>query len=443
MPDKPNVLFILTDQWRGSALGVSDDSGVCTPHLDALAARGVNCPRAYAANPVCTPNRATILTGRHAHQTGMIRNDLMLPPDEVCFPEVFRRNGFTTHYIGKFHIDGEARPGYIPPGWRRRGFQTFEGFNRGHVYHRHWGFDDAGKDLPWNLGGDPFFEPTLQAELAMRFMTRNQGRPFLCFLSLGPPHNPFIPSPAFDHYSPDSILLRPNVPSSHQVEARQALAGYYGLCEALDHEIGRLLNFLEESGLARDTLVVFTSDHGELAGSHGKMHKGEPEEESLRVPLILHWPGVLEGGRTNPSLINSIDIMPTLLGLVGLPDPGTGSGANLAPLLTGEDNAVENACLACQGKLAQPAEEQWRCLVTPTHKLVIGGADARSISLYHLGNDPFELDNLVGKQPALEKSLRETLLQKLAETGDPFPGPATSAQFAYPDLTGPDSSPDR
>ena len=170
---KPNVLFILTDQWRFSAFGHGTDEVVRTPHIDQLADQGALCTRAYAANPVCTPNRSCLLTGRYSHQTGMITNNLMLPPDEVCWPQIFADAGYKTHYIGKWHMDGTEKPGYVPPGWRRRGFQTFEGFNRGHIYHQPWGFADDGSPLiPKDVAADPdYYEPTWQTNLAIDFMT--------------------------------------------------------------------------------------------------------------------------------------------------------------------------------------------------------------------------------------------------------------------------------
>ncbi|MCH7790309.1 MAG: sulfatase-like hydrolase/transferase, partial [Acidobacteria bacterium] len=137
-----NLLFVLTDQWRFSAFGHGSDEIVRTPHIDDLAASGVLCTSGYSANPLCTPNRASILTGRYAHQHGLTTNDLMLPPQEVCWPQSFRDSGYATHYIGKWHIDGPEKPGFVPPGWRRRGFDTFEGFNRGHFYHRQSGYTD-------------------------------------------------------------------------------------------------------------------------------------------------------------------------------------------------------------------------------------------------------------------------------------------------------------
>ena len=228
-PPRPNVLFVLADQWRASAFGFGSDKVVRTPNFDRLARQGANWRRAYAANPVCTPNRACILTGRHSHQTGMIKNDIQLPPGELCWPELFRDAGYATHYVGKWHLDGPPKPGFVPRGWRRRGFDSFEGFNRGHVYHEPWGFDDSGRplaDLESALP-HPYYEPALQTDLAIDFMRRQGREPFVCFLSWGPPHTPFRPPAAFRRYQPSEIELRANVPPEHHDTARKDLAGYY------------------------------------------------------------------------------------------------------------------------------------------------------------------------------------------------------------------------
>lgn len=454
--DKPNLLFILTDQWRASAFGHASDEVVRTPHIDQLASEGAVCSRAYAANPVCTPNRACLLTGRYSHQTGMITNNLMLPPEETCWPQIFAAAGYSTHYIGKWHIDGEAKPGYVPPGWRRRGFQTFQGFNRGHIYHRPWGFDDDGSELvPKDVASDPdYYEPEFQTDLAIRFIQQNHQQPFVCCLSLGPPHTPFTPPRRFDRYSPADVRLRPNVPERHQQRAKKDLAGYYGLCESLDHEVGRLMSFLRRSGLADTTLVVFTSDHGELAGSHGKYRKGEPEDESLNVPLIIRHPQKVAAGTTVNSLISSIDLMPSVLSLCGLTSPGTETGTDIsAALLNSQAVSRPQNSIYCQGKLTggtqeatdnkparsnrhQPAAANaWRTLVTPTHKLTVRGGERRVEHLFDLTNDTFEMRNLA-HDPAyrsLVDDLTDELLAHRDATGDSWPRTPTAAKQMYAD----------
>ncbi len=442
--DATNLLFILADQWRSSALGCGSDAVVRTPHIDSLASQGANWRRAYAANPVCTPNRACILTGRHSHQTGMIRNDIQLPPQEVCWPEALQNAGYATHYVGKWHLDGPPKPGYVPPGWRRRGFATFEGFNRGHIYHRHWGFDDSGEPLAEIVAGlDPYYEPTLQTDLAIDFMRRNLDRPFACYLSWGPPHTPFRPPDSHDLYEPGEIVLRENVPAEHHAQARKDLAGYYGLCESLDHEMGRLMAFLDESGLRDNTLLIFTADHGELAGSHGKYRKGEPESESLQVPLMMRLPGRIGAGSEPETLISSVDLMPTLLSLCDVSAPETWVGSDLAGVVTsdGADPSVES--IYCQGKVSNasdappgrnsPDSRPWRSLVTQRYKLNVRADHSIVDGLFDLQEDPLELHNLANTPES--RSLQSDLLAELRaqgqRVGDPFPAPTTPAKERY------------
>lgn len=439
-----NILFVLADQWRSSALGLGSDALVRTPHIDGLAAGGANWQRAYAANPVCTPNRACILTGRHSHQTGMVRNDIQLPPQEVCWPQLLHSAGYATHYVGKWHLDGPPKPGYVPPGWRRRGFATFEGFNRGHIYHRHWGFDDSGQPLAEIAAGlDPYYEPTLQTNLAIDFMRRSQDQPFACFLSWGPPHTPFRPPDAHDLYEPGEIVLRGNVPAEHEAQASKDLAGYYGLCESLDHEMGRLMAFLDESGLRDNTLLIFTSDHGELAGSHGKYRKGEPESESLQVPLMMRLPGRIAAGSEPETLINSVDLMPTLLSLCDMPAPDTCAGFDLSGAVTPGGTAPSVESVYCEGKVLNapelrpgtnsPDARPWRSLVTQRYKLNVRADHSIVDRLFDLQEDPLELRNLANTVET--RSLQDDLLAELKawgqRTGDPFPAKPKPAKEQY------------
>lgn len=435
-PKRPNLLFVLSDQWRFSSFGHSSDEIVRTPHIDRLAAEGVNFERAFAANPVCTPNRSCLLTGRHSHQHGMLTNNLMLPPSEICWPEMFADAGYATHYVGKWHMDGPAKPGFVPPGWRRRGLQTFEGFNRGHVYHKQWGFDNEGEPLHTSTDQipNPYYEPILQTDLAMRFMDEHRNDPFCCYLSWGPPHTPFNPPKKFERYQAEEIIHRPNVPQEHRDRAAKQLAGYYGLCESLDHEMGRLMEFLKRTGLEDNTLVVFSSDHGELCGSHGKYRKGEPEEESLHVPLIMRLPGTIPAGVKSSTLINSIDLMPTLLSLCDLPDPGTCTGRDLSQAATTGKMDSEPESIYCEGKLTS-AGQSWRTLVTNRYKMTVRGNWNKVEGLYDLQNDPFEMNNLIGSKQhrAEKKELLAELQRQAKETGDTFPNRPESAKPKYSD----------
>src|SRR5581483_4775560 len=323
-----NVLFILADQWRSSAFSHAGDPVVETPHFDQLVSQGIRLSRMYASNPVCTPNRSCIITGRYSHQHGMTHNNIMLPPNETSVADLFSRAGYATHYVGKWHMDGAGRPGFVPPGWRRRGFQTFEGFNSGHYYPTGARYFTNDGKLLW----PDVYEPTYQTDLAMTFIKRNLDHPFYCYLSWGPPHAPYRPPKDWDRYDPAKLKWRPNVPEEtrNDPRTRRWAAGYYGSCAALDHELGRLMRFLAESRLAERTLVVFTSDHGDMLGSHAAYHKSKPEDESLHVPLFMRLPGRIPERQTTPVLASSIDLAPTILSICGVKRLPNATGRDLS-----------------------------------------------------------------------------------------------------------------
>lgn len=438
----PNVLFVLADQWRFSAFSHGSDPVVATPNMDRLAERGARFTRVYATNPVCTPNRSCILTGRYAHQHGMIFNDIMLPPREHTISEVFSAAGYATHYVGKLHIDGKDIPGYVPPGWRRRGFQTFEGFNRGHWYPT--GAQYFGND--GKLIKPDVYEPTYETNLAIDFMQRNRNRPFYCYLSWGPPHQPYRPSKEWDIYDPAKLEFRPNVPTEvrDNPKSRRWMAGYYGSCSALDIEMGRLLSFLDESGLAENTLLVFTSDHGDMLGSHGLYYKEKPEEESLHVPLYMCMPGRIRAKQSISTLVSSIDLTPTILSFCGLRPYAGIAGKDLSGVLVGKEPRVDfvysqGAMTAgkprgIDGGYGVMGGKEWRALVSHSHKIV-ETIDGKTVALFNLEKDPYEMKNLAGERSsaALEKDLLARMNSWGKEIHDPFPQLSKPAKAIYSD----------
>jgi len=430
-----NVLFILADQWRFCALGHGPhhDRVVRTPNLDRLAKEGASWTRCYATHPVCTPNRSSIITGRWPWQTGMNSNDLMLPPSERCIGHEFTEAGYACHYIGKWHMDGEGKfngEGYVPPGWRRRGFATFQGFNRGHNYWYYNSFmmtDDGRqiKDLGWFPPNT--YEPAFQTDLAIRFMEGCKDRPFFCFLSWGPPHTPYKEHPAEYAYKAADIVLRPNVPAGAADAARGTLKNYFAHCTAMDHQVGRLLKALERNGLAGNTLVVFSADHGDMHRSHNLTYKGKPEEESWHVPLIMRLPGRIESGMVVNNLISSADLMPTIMSLCGLPSPTTCTGKDKSAALTAEGCPDES--------IYGGVKANWRAVVKGDYKLVVEVVDGNQTptKLYNLKTDPYEMANLVSD--AAYAAVKADLLDEIAmwktRTDDPFPAEPWNAKKMY------------
>lgn len=468
---RPNILFVLCDQWRGSAFefGPNHDSDVRTPGLKAFAESGVRFDRAYAANPVCTPNRSAILTGRFSHQTGMTTNDLMLPPDVPCLADIFQDAGYKTYYSGKWHMDGGEKPGYIPKNWRRRGFQVWEGMNSGHSYYAGtYLLDDDGNNLGTasaTNGPDielANFEPHKQVDLVNQFISDNKDEKWLAFVSFGPPHTPLIPPVETDTYDKNQLLLNPNVgPAFNDPEDTTdqpaEIAKYYGLCEALDIEFQRLMNHLESEGLSDDTLVVFTADHGDMLGSHGFSRKNQPHDSALRVPLFMRYPGRIQEETVVSAMVSSVDLMATLLGFAGLEVPDSNMGRSLAPLATGSgswedppvwaesDNKNHIRFLASETE-AVPKRQGWRAVMKriggTDYKYAVrsdGAGGIEPIMLTDLTADPYELENRVGDSEltAVQAELAEELTSWMSGTGDIFP-----VLLKDEGLQAPDSFPD-
>lgn len=412
----PNILLILPDQWRGQALACAPapagDPNVRTPHLDRLAAGGTIVAHACTTDPVCTPARASLLTGRYPHTTGVTRNQIRLPPQEITFAEVLRSRGYATGYVGKWHLDGEDTPGFVPPGPRRHGFDYWAAFNRG---HRYWG-SIYFRDSPEPLHQDAY-EPDYQTDLALDFIRAHRAHPFCLVLAWGPPHTPLNPPPQYAAlYDAARLQVRPNVPPEEAARARQELVGYYGHCTALDAHVGRLLDELDHVGITGRTLVVFTSDHGDLLGSHGRYRKGSPLEESARVPLLLCWPDGLPAGRRAAAVAASVDLAPTLLSLCGAAAPPAVQGQDLSPVLRGESQP-DGTAVYLEGRLGRA--DEWRAVRTRRH-LLAANLDGTTTHLYDLQADPYQLRNLAGTPAAaaLESDLRGHLRELGRSTGD-------------------------
>ena len=434
----PNVLLIMADQWRGSALnfGPHHDADVQTPHLESLASQGIHFTRCYATDPVCTPNRATLITGRYPSQTLMTKNDIMLPPDIPCVADVFKDAGYRTYYCGKWHMDGSAKPGYVPQSWRRRGYEMFEGFNRGHEYfNTSVIFDDDGAALlvPTNKPSGTLdeqlanYEPHRETDLAMAFISTNQSRPWFIHLSWGPPHTPYTPPAPFATYVGSTLTMRPNYTSG---VSAASIASYYGSCSALDYEVGRLVQLIDSLGLGTNTLILFTADHGDMLGSHGMTYKSKPEEESLRVPLLMRWTGRIPAGQSSDFLISTLDLMPTILNLAALEIPGSCAGKDKSAVALGQTQG-ETPVFSCNNS-------GWRAAVKrvggTTYKLVLGVTNSvyQPTKFWNLDNDPYKMTNLVN-QPAytaIQSQMQTNILDWQMATGDPWPAKAEVAAAA-------------
>jgi len=438
--ERPNVLVIMADQWRTQAIGSHGDPNVLTPHIDQLSQNGIDFTNAVSGIPVCTPARASFLTGQRPLRNGVFMNDVQLDPGAQSLAEVFADAGYATACIGKWHIDGQGRSAFIPPGDRRQGFEYWRVLECTHNYNHSLYYADTPDTLRWD--GYDVFAQSKDAKAYMRSRMEDQ-QPFFLFLSWGPPHAPYQTAPERYRqlYQPEDVQLRPNVPAEHRAAARSALAGYYAHCTALDDQLGDLLGFLHETGLERNTIVLFLSDHGDMLGSQGASKKQQPYDESIRVPMIFRLPDSYgAAAQVKEAPIGIEDLMPTLLGLCDIDIPTAVDGIDYTPYILEQQGAPDTMkVITCVQPYGQWSRErggkEFRGLRSTRFTYV---RDLKGPWLFFDNErDPYQTHNLVDApdyrelMEAFDRQLRE----RLVADGDEFlPGLQYVKKYNYPPL---------
>ena len=436
---KPNILYIFSDQWRQCDHGYTGNKDVLTPNIDKLADQSVNFTHAVAGIPVCCPHRATLITGKYPLTHGLYLNDLSLAPEHKSIAHCLNEAGYETGWIGKWHIDGQGRESYTPQE-RRQGFKFWRTLECTHNYNKSPYYGDSPEKKYWN--GYDAIEQTEEAKGYLKRHVESEGSsPFALFLSWGPPHAPYQSAPEKYHklYEDKNITLRDNVPDDQREEAIKTYKGYYAHMTALDDCMGDLIKTLEDTGLADNTILVYTSDHGDMLHSRGAMKKQQPWDESLRIPFLLRWPEKLKNEARNISMpLDTPDIMPTLLGLAEVPIPKEVEGADRAAVVAGTESSDTDhaALITCPAPFGQWSRSK-------------GGREYRGVRttrytycrdlngpwlLYDNESDPFQLENLVNKSDfiALQKTLDDRLNLLLNKTRDEFlSGPELIARSGY------------
>ena len=341
---RPNLLFVFSDQQSYDMVGCNGNRQIITPNLDKLATEGVRFTHCFSNSPVCTPHRGMLMSGQHPLYNGCFWNDIQLLTNGQHLGEVLRDAGYRTGYVGKWHLYGGDRDRPIPAGPHRHGFDDLfvsnnctVDFDPAVAFY----FNEAGEKVLFHE-----WEPIGQTRQALNFIEQcPEEEPFALFVSWHPPHDHLgkelygAPQEFLDRYDPEKIELRPNCEPTAQ--ARKDYHGYMAMCTGVDQAFGMLMEKLKEKGLAENTLVVYTSDHGDLLHSHGRpLPKTFPEEESIHVPLLMRWPERLRAARVSDLMVGTLDLMPTLLGLMDLPIPRTCQGVDFArPLIAGNDGS--------------------------------------------------------------------------------------------------------
>jgi len=435
--DWTNLLFLWTDQQRADTLACYGNPRVQAPHLNALAAQSTVFDRAYVAQPVCTPSRSAVMTGLWPHQSGCTGNNIALRPDTRCFPELLRdRADYATGYIGKWHLGDEAFAQHGFREWASTEDGYSAGFSAGRdretrsAYH-HWLIGHGHKpDKRGTFSRDyavrvpvEFGKPAFQGERACAFLDQHRQEPFVLHVNYLEPHTPYH-SPLSALHAPEALAIDPSFardddpeqiplryrlrqgsPGDNEAKLRDIRTHYLGNVACVDRSIGRILARLEQHGLADNTVIVFTSDHGDQLGAHRMVGKSVMYEESVRIPCFIKAPGV-RGGRRVMSPWSHIDMTPTLLELMGQPVPDGLSGRSRAAEIRGAAAPAQNVFVQWnpnkgvdEDKTSADAasqavnRESTRTVITP-EGLKLCLSDMDRCQFFDRRNDPYEQRNL-------------------------------------------------
>jgi len=469
-PEKrPNILWICTDQQRFDTIAALGNKHIRTPNLDRLVSEGVAFTHAFSQNPVCTPSRASFLTGRYPRTTGARQNGQCIPEDEVLVTKMLADQGYDCGLSGKLHIcpchkrvehridDGyrEFHWSHHPhPDWPENEYiQWLE--SKGHQWKDVYP-GPKGKHAYPGVPAD-LHQTTWCFDKAIDFIKEDRQGPWLMSINCFDPHHPFDPPQEYlDRYDPDTLPDPDYVageladkPFFQRIdhdgayggmllgfskmtprERREVTAAYYAMIELIDTNVGRILKMLDDTGLRKDTIVIFQSDHGELLGDHGVYLKGPYMYDcSIRVPLIVSWPGHFKNGLRSDAIVELVDLVPTLLTAAEMPIPARVQGESLFDLLTGKADPHKHKDYAyAEYYASQPFHESFppdpllTMVRTREHKVVAyhGIEDGE---LYDLGADPGEHENLWNSSEHTD--LKRDLLKKCFDasvlTMDPLP----------------------
>ncbi len=434
--DRPNILFVFSDQQRASALGCYyGDEDLVTSNFDTLAREGMRLDTAVSNTPVCTPYRASLMTGLLGHHSGVVTNwrgagktsrgstsNWEYFPDLTRLAHIggtFSDAGYHCGYVGKWHL-GEVRMDAGDP--RRLGFDD-EWFvpTAGRHNNPDRNYAINGSDT---VIGEGFDRTQAETNQAIDFIRRQDGNnPWCLFVSWIPPHPPLdAPDVYVEPYLNRDLKKHPTtsklVSEDRIKNLNSDYAHYYGLVSGLDFEFGRMMQALTESGQAEETIVIFSSDHGEMLGSHGLYSKRWPHRESTQIPFVIRWPGKIEPGSSLGMPFGAPDVFPTLCGLAGLDVPRGLDGRDCSATLLGGKPVQELAYLAMHH--AHVPWPGWRGIRTERYNYA-RTEDAPWI-LFDLENDPFEEHNLVSEDPGLLSELDTLLQETMAGNGDTWRG---------------------
>lgn len=470
MQQSPNILWICSDQQRFDTLGCYGNNFVHTPNIDRLAAGGMKFEHAYCQSPVCTPSRASFLTGRYPRTTRARQNGQSIPEDEILVTKLLADAGYVCGLAGKLHlstcdpvvtnqIERRINDGYSVFNWSHHPWAEGPSFNTLANEYNQW-LAERGVNYRTVLFGDSKYvaagmpveshHSTWCATKAVHFIERGAAytNPWLFSVNFFDPHAPFDPPVEYlqrylemsrdiplPNYREGELDNKPRGQMYYhrknqwpyiamsEEDHRLLRASYWAMIDLIDQQVGRILDALEKSGQMENTMIIYMSDHGEMLGDHGIYLKGPFfYDPAIRVPLIVHGAAVATSGVASAALVELADLAPTLLEWAGLPKHPGMQGKSLTPLLSGE-SAIHREDIYCEYYNARSDHNEFATMVrTEELKLVVvHGQDIGE--LYDLRKDPGESFNVWDNpQYASEKiEMMKRLCDRMAWTADPLP----------------------
>lgn len=455
---RPNLVFIMADQWRGQALGYLEQEPVLTPNLDRLAAEGVSFENAVSSYPVSSPARGMLMTGLYPNKSKVVGNcnsentpyGVELPADARCWSDVLKEQGYTLGYIGKWHLDAPYKP-YVDthnnkgkiawnewcPEERRHGFDHWIAYGT-YDYHL--------KPMYWsgNAGREDFYYvdqwgPEYETDQAIAYLQNKGGirledQPFALVVSMNPPHTGYELVPEkyktlYKELDVEALCRRPDIGAKGTAGGdffRRSVRDYYACMTGVDEQVGRIIRTLKEQGLLENTIVVFTSDHGDLMGMHDHIGKNIYYEEAMRIPMIVSWPGKIEPRRDSLTAIAFADLYPSLLAMMGF-----------RKAIPPQVETFDLSERIMTGKGFQPDFQPYYWVNVPqrtthgrrgirtgryTFVLDIREGKVAGTILFDRQKDPYEMENIAAKEPRLVDTLTKKLKSWLNRTDDPLKG---------------------
>ena len=408
--DKPNILFILTDDQRWDSLGCFGNLVVKTPNFDKLASEGGRLDAFYVAAPLCSPSRATFLSGLYPHQTGITSNGEVgarpdLLPGTKTVAHYLNQAGYVTGFVGKTHLGGDPRI------W---GFQRCPVYlSKGESRYENPRLFREGK--PKIMNGQI---TTIFADTAIDFIEQNKKKSWFLWFATTAPHEPYVLDKRFE-YKPSQITAPPGWPRGQPFQPDEEWSAYYSTVSVLDEQVGRILKKIDDLGLGNTTFVLMASDNGYMLGSHKIQGKGTWYEESVRVPAIVRWPGKIKSGSSIASFFSSVDVLPTFLQLTGQDVPANLEGASMVPALLGQTPLRTGVFSVINDDTFVVRNGDWKYVKGPSKEFLYNlKLDPSETKGADLSQDPKQasviqqlkksLDAFLKKTPPVEKLDKET-----------------------------------